>query len=289
MGRGPWVQLQLGETTVSAEHASVYFEGGAWKVRDLGSRNGTLLNGRCIDVRKAEVLTAGDRLKFGGPEEPEWQLDSVLPPGPAARTSRGLVVPAEGGALWLPQALEPEACVRYQGGRWVVESAGGAHAVVDGTTITLSGDSYVLDLPPWSDEGLQAAEPTADAAASAPEPELRFTVSRDQEHVALEASMGGQVVPLGARAHNYPLLCLARRRLVERRRAVPESECGWLYAQELRDALVVDRVALNLQLWRATQVMKKLGLPAERLIERRPDTQQLRIGFADLVVAEEIS
>ena len=67
---------------------------------------------------------------------------------------------------------------------------------------------------------------------------------------------------------------------------MPESECGWVHAQELREALRLDRLALNLQLWRATQAMKRAELPAERLIERRLDAGQLRIGFAELVIIE---
>lgn len=286
VGRGPWAQLQLEQGTVSAEHASIYFEGGAWKVRDLGSRNGTFLNGQPIDVRATQTLAAGDGLRFGGLEEPEWSLDSALPPGPAARSPGGAWIQGQGNSLWLPHAAEPEACVRFQGGAWMVESAGESREVADGDPLFVAGESYLLELPPWPAEGWQPAEPTTDAA-SACEPRLRFIVSRDQEHVALEASVAGQVVPLGARAHNYPLLYLARRRLSERQRTVSESECGWLYAQDLREALAVDRVTLNLQLWRATQALNRLGLPAERLIERRLDAQQLRIGFSELAVVED--
>ena len=52
---------------VSARHALILYENGRWFVRDLGSRNGTYVNGE--RVRQAE-LRHGDRLMFGwqGPE-----------------------------------------------------------------------------------------------------------------------------------------------------------------------------------------------------------------------------
>ena len=285
MGRGPWVQLQLDDSTVSGEHATIYFDGGAWKLRDLGSRNGTYVNGNRIDLRIAHLLAEGDELAFGGARQAAWYLDSLRPPGPTARTTLGEIITGEAGVLWLPRASEPEACVRAQGGLWLLESAEESRTLADGDALTLSGETYRLELPAWADSAPQRTETTLDASGSA-DLELRFVTSRDREHVLLEASSAGKQFPLGARAHNLPLLCLAERRLAERQDGITESECGWFYSDELRDAVQLDRVALNLQLWRATQAFGKLGLPAERLIERRPDTQQLRIGFADLIVAE---
>jgi FHA domain len=286
VGRGPLVHVRLQESTVSAEHASVYFDDGVWKVRDLGSRNGTYLNGQRLDVRSARALSLDDELAFGGPRQEAWRLDSQLPPGPAARSANGAVTTGAGGVLWLFRNAEPEACVRFQAGVWTLEGATGSRTVVDGDTLTLAGATYVLELPPWQASGLPAAESTLEAGAAS-DARLCFVTSRDQEHISLDVVLAGRRIPLGARAHNAALLCLARRRLVERKSGISESECGWLYADELRDALQLDRVALNLQLWRATQALKKFGLSAEKLIERRLDAQQLRIGFSDLLVEEE--
>ena len=53
---------------VSTRHAEIRFEGGAWVVADLGSRNGTYLNGRRLGA--ATPLKAGDVIRLGesGPE-----------------------------------------------------------------------------------------------------------------------------------------------------------------------------------------------------------------------------
>jgi pSer/pThr/pTyr-binding forkhead associated (FHA) protein/S1-C subfamily serine protease len=48
---------------VSGRHAEIRFENGAWVVADLGSRNGTLLNGRRLSA--ATPLKAGDVIRLG--------------------------------------------------------------------------------------------------------------------------------------------------------------------------------------------------------------------------------
>lgn len=275
----------LNYSAVSAEHASLYFDGAVWKVRDLGSRNGTFVNGQAVDVRRAHELKAGDRLAFGKAEQSPWMLDSIDPPGPAARTPGGVALRGSGAALWLPRDEDPEACIRFQDGRWIASDAEASNVVRDGDTFVVAGEPYVLELPPWHETAPELTESTLDLGAST-EVTLRFVASLDEEHVSMEASLADRVVSLGARAHNFALLCLARRRLAERAAGTTETECGWCYTQDLRESLGMDRVTLNLQLWRATQAMKRLGLPAERLVERRADAQQLRIGFWSLDITE---
>jgi serine phosphatase RsbU (regulator of sigma subunit) len=63
IGRAPECQIQLESTMVSRRHAQVVREGDAFYVEDLGSGNGTFLNGKRIDGRT--VLKPEDRLKLG--------------------------------------------------------------------------------------------------------------------------------------------------------------------------------------------------------------------------------
>ena len=53
---------------VSTRHAEIRFEGGSWAVADLGSRNGTYLNGRRLSA--AAPVKVGDTIRLGesGPE-----------------------------------------------------------------------------------------------------------------------------------------------------------------------------------------------------------------------------
>jgi len=63
LGRSSRNTIAIPDTTVSKEHAEIVRRGAAWFVRDLGSRNGTRLNG--VEVREAVELRNGDRLEVG--------------------------------------------------------------------------------------------------------------------------------------------------------------------------------------------------------------------------------
>jgi hypothetical protein len=63
LGRSRDCDCVLAEPSVSRRHAELRREGGRWLLRDLGSRNGTRVNGvRLLD--EAEVCP-GDRVSFG--------------------------------------------------------------------------------------------------------------------------------------------------------------------------------------------------------------------------------
>src|SRR3954471_11141111 len=65
IGRSSACQLVLADDTVSRRHAELRVEDGRWLLRDLGSSNGTWVNGR--RVVEAEVRP-GDLLHLGGAE-----------------------------------------------------------------------------------------------------------------------------------------------------------------------------------------------------------------------------
>ncbi len=63
LGRARQVDFTLDDPNVSRRHAAVYWEGGRLFVKDLGSTNGTLLNGRPVTagpVAVGDILTLGD-------------------------------------------------------------------------------------------------------------------------------------------------------------------------------------------------------------------------------------
>lgn len=63
VGRGPVNDVVIADDSVSWHHAQLWTEGGTAWVRDLGSRNGTFVNG---ERAPASVrLAAGDELRFG--------------------------------------------------------------------------------------------------------------------------------------------------------------------------------------------------------------------------------
>jgi hypothetical protein len=63
IGRSRSCDVMLDDPNLSRAHAEVRPRGGSWVVTDLGSTNGTRLNGRRLDG--TEVLKPGDELEFG--------------------------------------------------------------------------------------------------------------------------------------------------------------------------------------------------------------------------------
>jgi serine phosphatase RsbU (regulator of sigma subunit) len=63
IGRSSDVELAIPDRSMSRRHARVFRENGEWMVEDLGSRNGTLLNGRRITV--PTVVGIGTTLRIG--------------------------------------------------------------------------------------------------------------------------------------------------------------------------------------------------------------------------------
>ena len=62
IGRSSACQLVLADDTVSRRHAELRVEDGCWVLRDLGSSNGTWVNGRRVvevEVRPGDVVQLG--------------------------------------------------------------------------------------------------------------------------------------------------------------------------------------------------------------------------------------
>ena len=63
LGRSRECDVVVDDANVSRQHAELRPRGGAWVLSDLGSTNGTRLNGRAIQA--PEVVRAGDEIELG--------------------------------------------------------------------------------------------------------------------------------------------------------------------------------------------------------------------------------
>jgi pSer/pThr/pTyr-binding forkhead associated (FHA) protein len=63
VGRGPGADLAFDDDQMSQQHAAVEFASGRFHVTDLGSTNGTRINGAAVE--SCEV-SHGDRIELGG-------------------------------------------------------------------------------------------------------------------------------------------------------------------------------------------------------------------------------
>ncbi len=66
IGRAATNNITLSNTFASSEHALITRRGQLWQVEDLGSRNGTLLNG--VKLEEKTAVTVGDTIAIGGTE-----------------------------------------------------------------------------------------------------------------------------------------------------------------------------------------------------------------------------
>lgn len=81
IGRSPDCDVVLNNTSVSRQHAEMLYDGAAWSVRDLGSRNGTGVNG--VRVAGERALQPGDMLRID-----EFDLVFHAGPPPVRRIER---------------------------------------------------------------------------------------------------------------------------------------------------------------------------------------------------------
>ncbi len=76
----PGNAVRLPERNVSRHHARLFRQNGALWVEDLGSRNGTLLNGERVEGRRR--LRPGDLLQIGDYDLALEEGEALAPPGP---------------------------------------------------------------------------------------------------------------------------------------------------------------------------------------------------------------
>jgi FHA domain len=274
----PRCSLTLDEPHVSAVHAELRWTGVAWEVKDLGSRNGTYLDGRRLDPSAPHRIGKGSRLAFGRRER-EWEMLDASPPAVMA-------VPLGGGHpvllsdefIALPSSDDPRATIyRTIEGAWVLESADDApRPLADLEIFEAVGRLWRFscsEMPPAT----LTTDDVAKARLELGDLDLTFSVSRDEEHVHLGMRHRGREIDMGSRRHNYLLLTLARRRLGESTQGVPDTSCGWIDQEELAHDPSMAPPQLNIDVFRIREQFAKTGVAdAAGIIERRPG--QLRFG-----------
>lgn len=281
IGRARPCDLVIAAKLVSSQHAALEWIGADWELCDLGSRNGTYVDGRRLAAGERCVVRRGAELCFGA-DSLAYVLRDAGPPELMARElATGELRLAEGGYLVLPSAQHPE-CGVYQDpqGRWISEAQGEPAEIDDRAVIATSGGAMWCVYLPTS---VAATLKGDDVPMQLAQLRLRFAFTRDEEHIELVAHGQGRTLDLQARAHHYPLLLLARQRLADIRAGVAEPEQGWVRQEELLRMLRMQESHLNISIHRARTQLGKLGvLDAAALVERRSTTKQLRVGIGQL-------
>ncbi|WP_438032118.1 FHA domain-containing protein [Sorangium sp. So ce204] len=268
VGRAPSSAVRLTDHAASNDHAAVSWKGERWQVRDLASTNGTSVDGRPLEAGTNVDIKRGSVLQFGGSAE-RWELTDDGGPVVVARAlATGEERQAVDGLLALPDADSVLVSIFVDtAGRWLIEGSDGSQRPVsDKEEITVAEERWMLTVPP--------ASPIAGTYKTAPSLSLvtctlRFHVSRDEEHVRIEAVDGGDALEIGQFAPFYALLLLARARRKDAARGeLPEDEQGWIHVVDLARQLRVEEKYLNVLLFRARQAFAKADLGSE-IVQRR--------------------
>jgi hypothetical protein len=284
IGRAPTCSLRLAGRYVSAQHARLRWSGQGWEVKDLGSRNGTFVDGARLAPGEGQAARRGSRIAFGKLDE-EWELVDESPP-------RVMAIPADGGEpvlmegelLALPSADDPRVTIcRSAAGLWVTEQADGAVAPIGNLEIVdIGGRMWRFSCP---EEICATTFGFSSTELRVRQLHLSFSVSRDEEHVQLLVTCGQRTLDLGTRARNYLLLTLARRRVADAKEGLPEASCGWIYQDDLSHDPSMAPPQLNLDVFRVRKQFAAAGVvDAVNVIERRSTTRQIRVGTGQIAI-----
>jgi pSer/pThr/pTyr-binding forkhead associated (FHA) protein len=107
IGRSQSCELTLHVGQASRRHAAVRFADDHYRVRDLDSTNGTLLNGELLETDK--ILRPGDRIEIGGTSVTFCQMDEAMEGAMAEPPYQGQTIlmepPTAGGSSGAKEGL----------------------------------------------------------------------------------------------------------------------------------------------------------------------------------------
>lgn len=266
IGRSIRCAIRLEEAYASGEHARLAWMGSSWELKDLGSRNGTFVDGKRLDPGLPVSVYAGAKIGFGE-SRAGWELvDADGPQLTAVDEDGGERHVASGDYLVLPNEESPLVSVHpaADGIGWVLEDQDGEKtAVEDQQVIEVEDRRYRLELPAAAEETPMYAVARSVANAS-----LRLAVSRDEETVVVTAIIHGIETPLEPREHSYLLLTLARAHAEDAH--LEPAERGWRKVDALCDMLKVGRNMIDVMTHRARQQFARAGFEgAAGIVESR--------------------
>lgn len=284
VGRSRRCDLRLDAPAISSQHATMRWTGSRWVVRDLGSRNGTLLDGALLPAGE-HPMQAGMTLHFGT-ESCGWVLDSAAAPVPVAApgNDEGPSIQGVEGLLVIPAAPASPVVNVYRNtdGSWIAEWVDGKEVNVgDLELIQVEGKAWRLHLPEYD----QATEQAASEGPNLDNVRFVFDVSRDQEAVRLSIEFGSESWDLGERAHHWMLFLLAKAR--DEDQDHDPSEHGWIYSDRLVRDVGMTEGTMSVYIFRARQQVAACGVEgAQSLVARRKPTRQVRFGGKNILIRQ---
>lgn len=282
VGREGRCDLCIDDLQVSGLHAELRWTGTMWEIRDLNSVNGTWVDGRKLEPKEQIPLPAGSTIAFGETAD-LYELADDSEPLPIAIGPAGQRQAGEAGLLAIPSPEDPRYTIFQDRGVWTAEFSDGEQRRLAGRdSVRVDGAVWQLYLPETAPRTLRHHDQQMPLRAIG----LRFSVSRDEEHIELDIVHDGRHIRLPARAYWYMLLTLARTRMADHAdETVSDVEEGWVNTHELAAMLAVELGLLHQYICRARKTFSRAGvLDFAGLIERRSTTRQLRLGTSQIEI-----
>ena len=284
VGRASDNDLVLDDALVSQFHATIAWTSpGAWEVRDLGSSNGTFVQGVRLPPGERRALGVGAVISFGGEAAGSTMEDAARPFPEARDLGSGERLLGTAHLLSLRAGDGSTADILEEArGSWVMEQAGSVRDVRHGELVDFGGHRYRVSLPlpvPETEDAPPGGALDAGGSLLA-DTALAFLVSANLESVEVRVEWGGRRWE-GHKAYNRALLALAEARLRDERTSeLRLHEQGWVYCDELCTLASYESVArLNVEVHRARTEFARQGVPgAPAIVQRRRGTGQLRLG-----------
>lgn len=280
VGRSRRCDLTIAEDPwVSGEHSCVRWHAQQWVIRDLGSRNGTFVNGAKIEPGREVVLQGGDVIEFGQRGR-KWVLSDPSPPVSFARNlETGEIVWSADDIMSLPPQGDPEIVLFCRlDGRWWLD-----RFLIDGTEVPVThGDILRTAAGEWEIHIVRIGGLTEDVVelpVLLADMTMVFDVAKDDGAVTIVLE-GPRQIDLGSYAHHHVMLALARAHSADQHRA--PADRGWRTWRELSEQLPGwNQNTVNVSLHRARRQLTSLGLrDSGGIVERRGSVGEMRLAVA---------
>jgi pSer/pThr/pTyr-binding forkhead associated (FHA) protein len=294
IGRDPTNDLVLADPMVSAQHALLWVQDGALRVRDLGSRNGTFVDE--VRVEGSVVVPDGAEVRFG----PDARARAVKI-SDTDITAEGLVVEdvATGvctalasdrlnigsgpdADLVLPTApLRLATLIVHDGGEVWVGTEDDEHPVEVGEPFSVGGREFVIR------PGDTLRAPTQGPRGERYPYALTATLTGPTGPAAtIRNVQTGQTYRIDAENRAVLLYLLTRRVVQDREAGLPQRDLGWLTDDDVRTGVwgrgASEDNKLHVLIYRLRNELQKAGFDPW-FIEKKRRFVRVRLAGAEVV------
>jgi hypothetical protein len=257
---------------VSTPHALLRYDSRSrWVVRDLGSRNGTWLNGAPITAFVDHPLAAGDKLVFGSAEAGTWTIGSTEPPvafavhrktGACVRGTTDTLVVVDGDVRWELARL---------GDLWELQPGDDERPAWSGMPLG-ADNAWTVYLPQHG--STVGVRPFSLRTAT-----LAFVEHDTDEGVSFTLEQDGRTLELGDSALWRLLWVLADERAHSPR--PDETERGWISISDLEHRTGLDRKSIDIYVGRLKkELTQRKVLDVSGVVEVRNNWRRIGVPAA---------